>query len=156
MDITFVNGVLKLPPLNISDKSESIVRNLIAYEQSYLKDHPKYVTDYTFFMHCLIRSTKDVEILRRHGIISNFLGSDDMIYLMFNRLGKNVVISSDFFYSHVFESVNRHCRLQRRRWTTKQKKYFNSPWAMISFIGAAILLLLTFIQTVFSVLSYRK
>ncbi|KAH6780306.1 hypothetical protein C2S52_011543 [Perilla frutescens var. hirtella] len=154
-NITFMDGVVKLPPLNVSDKTGSILRNLIAYEQCFPNDHPKYVTDFAFLMHCLIRSTKDVEILRRRGIISNFLGSDDMIFLMFNGLGKNVVISSDFSYSNVFESVNEHNR--RRRWMGKMKrKYFNAPWAVISVIGAAMLLLLTFIQTVVCVLSYTK
>ncbi|KAH6785805.1 hypothetical protein C2S51_038260 [Perilla frutescens var. frutescens] len=156
-DVAFVDGVVKLPPLNVSDKTESIFRNLIAYEQCFPNDHPKYVTDYVFLMDCLIRSTKDVEILRHRGIIGNFLGGDDMICPMFNRLGKNVVISSDFSYSDVFESVKRDYRLRRRRWMGKVKrKYFNSPWAVILFTGAAILLLLTFIQTVFFVLSYTK
>ncbi|KAH6780313.1 hypothetical protein C2S52_011550 [Perilla frutescens var. hirtella] len=155
-DVAFVDGVVKLPPLNISDKTESMFRNLIAYELYFPNDHPKYVTDYAFFMHCLIRSTKDVEILRGRGIISNFLGSDDMICPMFSRLGKNVVISSDFSYTNVFESVNKYNRLQHRRWMGKVKRKYYSSWAVISFIGAAILLLLTFIQTVFCVLSYTK
>ncbi|KAH6799551.1 hypothetical protein C2S51_036035 [Perilla frutescens var. frutescens] len=156
-DITLMDGIVKFPPLNVSDKTESILRNLIAYELCFPNDHPKYVTDFAFLMHCLIRSTKDVEILRRHGIISNFLGSDDMICLMFNKLGKNVVISSDFSYSNVFESVKKHNRLQRRRWMGKVKrKYFNTPWAVMSVIGAAMLLLLSFIQTVFCVVYYTK
>ncbi|KAI3460543.1 hypothetical protein Pfo_017206 [Paulownia fortunei] len=157
LDVTFVDGVMKLPQLNVSDKTESLLRNLIAYEQCLSNNHPKYVTDYAFFMHCLVNSTKDIEILRRNGIVSNLLGGDEMIYRMFNRLGKNVLRSSDFCYSDVFDSVNKHCSLRHKKWMAKLKRnYFNSPWALVSFLAAAILLLLTFTQTLFSVLSYIK
>ncbi|XP_057796822.1 putative UPF0481 protein At3g02645 isoform X1 [Salvia miltiorrhiza] len=133
-DISFTKGVIKLPPLCISDKTESLLRNLIAYELCFPNDHPRYVKDYLFFIHCFIRSTKDVEILRRSGIISNFLGSDEMICSMFNRLGKNVVVSSsDFCYSNVFESVNRYERLRRGRWMARVRRNYLKISAVLCF-----------------------
>ncbi|KAL2513424.1 Plant protein of unknown function (DUF247) [Abeliophyllum distichum] len=94
---------MKIPGLHVSDESETLFRNLIAYEQSFSDDHPKYVTDYAFFMHCLINSSKDVEALRRAGIITNLLGDDEMVYHMFNRIGRNVPTSTDFCYAELFE-----------------------------------------------------
>lgn len=155
--LNFESGVLKFPPLQVSGETEFLLRNLMAYEQlSCDDDHPKHVTDYTFFMHCLIRSNKDIEILRRSGIISNYLGGDDNIYYMFDRLGKNFLRSSEFCYSGVFERLNRHCGRRHNKWMAKlRRNYFNSPWSVIKFAAASALLLLTLTQTVFSILSYE-
>lgn len=155
--LTFAAGVLKFPPLQVSGKTESLLRNVMAYEQLRLNDdHPKHVTDYAFFMHCLIRSIKDVEILRRSGIISNYLGGDDKIFRMFDQLGTNFLRSSEFYYSDEFESLKRHCGRRRKKWMAKlRRNYFNSPWSMVKFVAATLLLLLTLTQTVFSVLSFK-
>ncbi|XP_057789334.1 UPF0481 protein At3g47200-like [Salvia miltiorrhiza] len=157
--LTFKARVLKFPPLQVSGETESLLRNLMAYEQLCLDDdHPKHVTDYAFFMHCLIRSTKDIEILRCSGIISNYLGGDDNICLMFNRLGTNFLIrSSNFCYSDVFVSLNKHCGRRHNKWMAKlRRNYFNSPWSVIKFVAAAVLLLLTLTQTVFAILAYEQ
>ncbi|CAA2976086.1 Hypothetical predicted protein [Olea europaea subsp. europaea] len=155
--IEFKNKALIIPEWEISDLTESLFRNLIAYEY-YLTGSPqKYVTDYAFFMHCLVHSPEDVKLLRRSGIISSFLGSDEMVYHVINRLGKNIIISDKFSYSNIFYFVNRHCLHKWNIWmATLRREYFNSPWARIS-VGAAIFLLgLAIIQTVFAILSYRK
>lgn len=155
MDIKFVNGVLKIPQLSIFDETESQFRNLIAYEQ-YLPDGEcRYASDYTFFMHCLINSSNDVELLRSRGIIKNCLGDDEGVCLMFNRLGRNILTSSNFCYSQVFCRVNRHCRRRVKKWKANlHRNYFNSPWSILSFLAAVALLLLTSTQTTYTVLTY--
>ncbi|KAL0331186.1 UNVERIFIED_CONTAM: hypothetical protein Sangu_1664100 [Sesamum angustifolium] len=81
MDIKFVRkclgAKLKIPQLNIYYETESQIRNLVAYEQYLPYGNPRYVSDYTFFMHCLINTSEDVELLRRSGIIGNWLGNDE-------------------------------------------------------------------------------
>ncbi|KAI3454742.1 hypothetical protein Pfo_011405 [Paulownia fortunei] len=157
LDIKFIKGVMKIPGFGVSDETESILRNLIAYEHLFIDNHPKYVTDYAFFLHCLINSSKDVEVLRRRGILTNLLGDDEMVYHMFNRLGRNILMSSDFCYADVYDKVNGHCGHRRNRWLAiLRRDYFNSPWSLISFFAAIMLLLFTLTQTVFSVLSYTK
>ncbi|KAK4429595.1 hypothetical protein Salat_1260100 [Sesamum alatum] len=157
LDIKFSKGVMKIPSFNVSDETESILRNIIAYEHFFIDNQPKYVTDYAFFLHCLINSSKDVEILRRHGILTNLLGYDEMVYHMFNRLGRNIIISYDFYYVDVYEKVNGHYGCRWNRWMANlRRNYFNSPWAYISFFAALLLLFFTLIQTVFTVLSYVK
>jgi hypothetical protein len=151
--IKFNNGVMDIPLLKVEDRSESIFRNLIAYEQ-YSQNHIKYVTDYVTFMNCLINSPKDVEVLRRRGIIRNGLADDEAVSTMFNKLGDCVVISN-FCYTEIFNNLNKHCKRRQNVWMAKLRhNYFNSPWALISFIAAASLLLLALTQTLFSILSY--
>ncbi|CAK9185390.1 unnamed protein product [Ilex paraguariensis] len=64
LDIRFTNGVLEIPPLHMNDATESLFANLIAYEPYHPANTPKSVTNYIIVMHCLINSTKDVELLR--------------------------------------------------------------------------------------------
>ncbi|KAL0388528.1 UNVERIFIED_CONTAM: hypothetical protein Sradi_2734600 [Sesamum radiatum] len=155
MDITFVNGVLRIPPLNIFDETESQFRNLIAYEQ-YMPDcEARYVSDYTFFMNCLINTPKDVRLLRNYGIIGNWLGDDKEICEMFNRLGKNILTSTKFSYSHIFNAVNWEFQRRSNSWVIKlRRNYFGSPWSIISLLAAVALLILTLLQTLYTILSY--
>ncbi|KAG8378193.1 hypothetical protein BUALT_Bualt08G0112400 [Buddleja alternifolia] len=164
LDIEFNQGVMKIPRFDVSDATESVFSNLIAYEH-FSTNHTKYATDYAFFLHCLINSSSDVEILRQRGIVTNLLGDDEMVYRMFNRLGRNLLISSDFHYNDVFYKVNVHCRrpwniwkahLRHNYFNDLRQNYFESPWKYVSFSAALMLLLFTLTQTVFSVLSYTK
>ncbi|XP_020554892.1 UPF0481 protein At3g47200 [Sesamum indicum] len=156
LDIKFIKGVIRIPGLNVSDETESIFRNIMAYEHFLIdKNQSKYVTDYAFFLHCLINSSNDVEILRRHGILTNLLGDDEMVYHMFNRLGTNILMSPHFCYADVYKKVNEYYGRRWNKWMANlRRNYFNTPWAYISFFAALILLSFTFIQTVFTVLSY--
>lgn len=155
-DIKFNNGVLEIPLLNIEDRSESIFRNLIAYEQYRHINHLRYFTAYVSFMDNLINSPKDVELLRRRGIIQHFLGDDEAVSTMFNKLC-DCVIASDSYYEEILRNLNNHCGRRQNVWIAKLRhNYFNSPWALISFLAAAFLLLLALTQTIFSILSYTS
>ncbi|OMO88290.1 hypothetical protein COLO4_20323 [Corchorus olitorius] len=167
-DIKFENGTLQIPELKIGDHTEPLLRNLIAFEQLFLSDmhlfHSdnslKHVTDYMVFMNHLIDSPKDVEILCQHGIIKHTLGDDEAVATMINSLGAFVIYSdsfysSNFYYAMVFNQINDYCsRRWNKRMANLKHNYFNSPWALISFLAALLLLILTVLQSVFSVLSY--
>ncbi|PIN13404.1 hypothetical protein CDL12_13973 [Handroanthus impetiginosus] len=156
LDITFKDGVLKIPRLKIFDETESQLRNLTAYEQ-YLSDgEPRYVSELMFFMHCLIKTPYDAKLLRCRGIIENWFAKDENVCLMFNRIGKNILTSSNFSYSQIFRYVNKQCSRRHIKWrATLRRNYFNSPWSIISFLAAAMLLLLTLLQTIYTILSYK-
>ncbi|KAI8002955.1 UPF0481 protein [Camellia lanceoleosa] len=152
-DIKFKNGVMKIPPLTIEDRTESFFRNLIAYEQYCPNNQLTCITDYVRFMDCLIDSPKDVEILSRCGIIDNWLGDNEVVSTIFNKISDAVIVpSSHFQYADIFNWVNIHCSKRRNRWMAMlNRNYLNSPWAFISILAALVLLLLTFTQTVFTV-----
>jgi len=156
-DVVFLeNGTIEIPCLKIYDTTESLFRNLVAYEQCSRCKH-LYVTDYITLMDCLINNQEDVQILRHSGIIENGLGDDGMVCSLFNNLGINVILSHRryFYYHKVFDGVKEHCNRKRNVWLAKLKHdYFNSPWALLSFLAAVALLLFTLVQTVFTVMSY--
>ncbi|KAH9681098.1 transmembrane protein [Citrus sinensis] len=155
-DVKFENGVMKFPRLNIDDESDPFWRNLIVYEQFSSKDDTlNYVTHYMNLLECLIASPKDVELLCQHGIIKNCIGDDQVIANIFNTIGFFLVLSPESYYSQLFYDVNKHCSRRWNRWMANLRHtYFNNPWAFISFLAALFLLLLSFVQTLFTVLPF--
>lgn len=139
-DIRFKDGTLILPPLTIEDRTESLFRNLVAYEQYFQSTETSYVTDYVKFLDCLIDSSGDVAILSRCGIIDNWLGDDEAVANMFNKLTDSIAgPGSRFIYAEVFDNVNKHCNKRRNRWMAKlRRNYLNSPWAVISVLLAVV------------------
>ncbi|KAH9681096.1 hypothetical protein WN943_029487 [Citrus x changshan-huyou] len=156
-DIKFENGVMKMPSLEISDATETIFQNLIAYKQCSQDINLKHVIDYVEFLNCLINSSKDAELLRRQGIIDILLGDDEAIATLFNKLCDGVVLGERFYYREVFNEVNSHCSWRHNKWMAKLRhNYFNTPCAIISFLAAVVLRLLTLLQALFAVLSYYQ
>ncbi|XVF38066.1 hypothetical protein REPUB_Repub20aG0065800 [Reevesia pubescens] len=150
-DIKYENGILKIPNLTIDDNTDYLLRNLIAFEQLFPCGDIRHVTDYTVFMDCLINSAKDVEVLHQFGIIENNLGDDEAVATMFNRLTDSVVFDKKGYYPKLFSKVNHYCSRRRNKWLAKlNHNYFHSPWALISVLPAAVILLLTLLQTIFS------
>ncbi|KAK9149696.1 hypothetical protein Scep_008453 [Stephania cephalantha] len=146
LDVSFEKGVLKIPVIDIEDQTESLFRNLIAFEQCY--KHSTYVGDYTTLMDHLIDTESDVALLRRKEIITNWLGDDGEVSDMFNKLGKNVVTSKDFHFVNLYNELNAYYRTPWHKWNaTLKRDYFNTPWSAIAFVAAAIGIICTIIQT---------
>ena len=158
MDIKFTDGVLEIPPLTIEDTTDSLLGNLIAFEQCCNRCTPRYITDYVILMEYLINSPKDVALLSRYGIIKNLLGDNEGVSHLFKKLGKEVVFNSDKFqFSNLCYAANDYHKSRWHVWkATLRREYFYNPWAIISFIGAVLLLFFTLIQTVCSILSLKK
>ncbi|GKV51015.1 hypothetical protein SLEP1_g57692 [Rubroshorea leprosula] len=147
---------MSIPTLRIDDNTESILRNLVAYEQCSKGASSKCFTDYIIFMDRLINIWKDVELLSKHGVIDNWLGDNDVVAAMLNKIGDSVLISKDHFsYAETFKKVNEHCDRKWNQWMANLRhNYFNTPWAGISCVAGAFLLLLNLVTGVMSVLSY--
>lgn len=113
-DISFKNRTLKIPPLSVDGRTESVLQNLMVYEL-YDERRPRCVSDYVKFMGCLINTTKDVETLCRAGIVENRKGSKKRVSTMFNNMNNSIVArsKSHFCYAKMFEQINKHC-LKRR------------------------------------------
>ncbi|OUZ99251.1 Protein of unknown function DUF247 [Macleaya cordata] len=133
---------------------------MVAYEQAdcrpfrdpaYFMEKP-YFTDYVLFLDSLVNSRKDVEILHSKGIIEHFMGSDEEVANIINKLCREVVYEADGCYlSQHLKKVNLYTKKKWNSWrATLMHDYFSSPWAILSLLAAIILLLLTIIQTIMS------
>ncbi|XVF29083.1 hypothetical protein REPUB_Repub15cG0089500 [Reevesia pubescens] len=148
-DIKFKNGIIEIPTLRVYDNTERILRNLMEYEQ--FITGPSFVCDYVVFMNCFINTDKDVELLHRREIIDNWLGDHEVVAKMFNRLCDHAKIYYKSYYQEIYDGVDKHCRVPWNRWkATLRHNYFNTPWAIISFLVALLLLLVTVAQFIIS------
>ncbi|KAK8569561.1 hypothetical protein V6N13_046611 [Hibiscus sabdariffa] len=158
-DIMFTTDtkVLKIPTLQVDDSTERKLRNYMAYEQFFPVGEPTYFVDYVIFMDNLINTGKDVQLLCKSGIVDNRLGDYEAVAQMFNKLRQHIYMSENFYYAGIFDEINKHCQIKWNRWKVSLKKnYFNTPWSFVSFLAALVLLLLTLLQTIFTVVSYFK
>ncbi|GMP86652.1 hypothetical protein CsSME_00039350 [Camellia sinensis var. sinensis] len=156
-DILFEHGHFKIPKFQVSDLTETFLRNIIAYEQHSSDDEPKYFTDYTYFMDQLINSKEGATQLNDLAVLENLLGDDEEVALMFNNLSKGTIISPQFYYAEQCREVNAHCKRWQNRVVATiaplKRDYFTNIWVTIATIAAAFLLLLTLIQTIIALIT---
>ncbi|KAM5573487.1 UPF0481 protein [Rosa sericea] len=149
LDIKFSHGVLEIPPLVIVDTTQAFFRNLISYEQCYHWCDPR-ITSYATLLDLLINTPKDLDILCENGIIQNWLSPEDGTQ-SFNNLYDNAAVA-DFYYLELCKEVNKYCKRRWPRWRAMYvRNHFSSPWAIASLLFAAILFILTLLQTVFTI-----
>ncbi|CAN6681770.1 unnamed protein product [Malus baccata var. baccata] len=151
-DIKFSDGILEIPTLTVDDTTDLTLRNLLAFEQCQMRENDS-LTSYVFLMKRLAKTPKDVELLVEHEIIENWLGSTKKISTLLHDLGTGMVVDN-YCYAPLCEDLNSYCGKRRHKWMANlRQNYFNTPWSIISVVAAVILLLLTFIQTVCTVIS---
>uniref|UniRef100_A0A0D9XSS4 Uncharacterized protein n=1 Tax=Leersia perrieri TaxID=77586 RepID=A0A0D9XSS4_9ORYZ len=155
-DIRFRRGVLSLPTVAVDDSTEYMLLNMMAFERL----HPgagNDVTAYVFFMDNIIDSAKDVALLSSKGIIQNAVGSDKAVAKLFNSISKDVVLEPESALDDVQRQVNAYCRQPWNMWRANLiHTYFRSPWAFLSLAAAMFLLVMTVMQTVYTVLSFYE
>eukprot|EP01018_Ginkgo_biloba_P000840 Gb_37289 [translate_table: standard] len=140
------NFILYLPHLRIDDRSEVLLRNLIAFEiSSSMGDKP--VTRYVHFMSNLLSTRKDVTILKNEGIITNKLGSDEEASQLLNLITKSLPSSTFSPLDYAERQLNIHCKIKLQvLWAQFWTIDCSHPWLVVSFVGAALLLLMTAVQ----------
>ncbi|KAL7169723.1 hypothetical protein ACSBR2_034705 [Camellia fascicularis] len=171
LDIEFTTEVVKMPLLEIREATESIFRNLIAFEQCSI-DTSHCIASYVFLMRSLLNSSHDAEILHHRKIIGYDLTgggsrSHEDVSTLFKSMCDGVVLK-DFCFFDLCTNVNKYSRSwldwRRLRAIVKVKSreymialprdYFTNPWTTISVIAAIVLLGFTALQTYYAVRSY--
>ncbi|XP_017974826.1 PREDICTED: UPF0481 protein At3g47200-like [Theobroma cacao] len=145
LDIKFKNGSLEIPSLLIQETTETILRNLIAYEQCLPNCRPIF-TCYAKLLDNLIDTTNDMDILCKKEIFDNWLSPEDATQF-FNKLYNDTYVK-EFYYSKLCDDLNRHCKRGWPRWRAYYvQNYFTKPWAIAAQIYAVIMFVLTLWQT---------
>ncbi|BFG30943.1 hypothetical protein CerSpe_172170 [Prunus speciosa] len=148
MNIEFKNGVFTIPPLGIDERTEPLFRNLIAFEQCHHRRSHK-ITSYAVLMDNLIDSREDIDFLCDKGILVNWLNPDDAAQF-FNKLYNDTTV--DYYYSYLSDEVNNYYKSKWHKFMeTLRRDYFSTPWTIVSFIAAFILLVLTLVQTLYTI-----
>ncbi|XP_044463297.1 uncharacterized protein LOC123194206 [Mangifera indica] len=122
------------------------------------------ICDYVSLMDHLMETSKDVDLMVQKGILVNGLGDSNEIVTLVKKLGTHIPQDCQSSrYAWLFMHLNRHCenrwvkpKYQDNIWQKWLKilkdEYFSTPWRSASTIAAIILLVLTFIQTVFAII----
>ena len=151
LDIKFdkKRGLLEIPPLFIQETTETIFRNLISLEQC-CPNYDAIITSYAVLLDNLINTKDDTEILCKSKAIQTWLNIDDATKFI-NKLYIDTYVKENY-YLQLTKDVNEFCK---QSWPTYRRvlmhDYFKHPWALISVIAAFIILILTFLQTLFSI-----
>ncbi|XAR57003.1 hypothetical protein NMG60_11025000 [Bertholletia excelsa] len=154
LDIKFSSsrGVLQIPPLKFHDFTEFVLTNLIALELC-CSDRPKHVASYVSLMGMLIQNDQDVRLLYRASILTNGLEKREEVKSLF----KNVQVkleNIDFFYRGLWKQV---CGYKRPNWVKswlRMNRLERDRMGVVGFSLAILFLVLVFIGTLFSVLSF--
>lgn len=153
-DITFRCGVLKLPHITVDDTTETVYRNLMAFERCHDKAGNE-VTSYVFLMDKIIDNAKDVSILHRQDILLNALGSDKAVARLFNSMSTDICVDPLSSLTSVHQEASAYCEsLLRRSMAYAKHNYFTNPLVTLSVLAAIFLFALTGVQTAYSVLGY--
>ncbi|XP_010907736.3 UPF0481 protein At3g47200 [Elaeis guineensis] len=153
LEISFRNGVMKIPFLEINDGSQAILHNLITFEQCYHPLIERHVTTYAAFMNCLINKERDVGLLERRGILLNRLPTSKDAASFFSKLCPRAKVSPIYLKS-LIDDVNRYHKKRHRWYADLKLNYFSNPWMTIWVVAIAVLLILSLMQTYYSALSY--
>ncbi|KAG5252724.1 UPF0481 protein [Salix suchowensis] len=147
---SFLYGTVKLPSLTIDVSTKPLLLNLVAYETSAALNQLS-VTSYICFMDSLIDDADDVKELRSKGIIVNFLGSDQQVADLFNKMGSSLEPDTRV-YNDVKREINKQYESTLKKWVAEmQQTYFRSPWAFLAFAAAAVGLALTATQVYYTI-----
>ncbi|KAL5545628.1 hypothetical protein UlMin_005315 [Ulmus minor] len=145
-------GWLELPPLVVDDSTGPKLLNMIAYEMcpdNFRTDYE--VSAYVSFLDSLVDSSNDVNDLRSAKILYNLLGSDEEVALLFNEIATELVPCLSF-YNQVREKIQRHPGNRVETWMAEAyNTHFRSPWTILAFLGALMVLALTFVQTWYAI-----
>ncbi|KAB5519357.1 hypothetical protein DKX38_023676 [Salix brachista] len=147
---SFFYGTVKLPTLTIDVSTKPLLLNLVAYETSAVLNQLS-VTSYICFMDSLIDDADDVKELRSKGIIVNFLGTDQQVADLFNKMGSSLEPDTSV-YNDVKREINKQYESTLKKWVAEmQRTYFRSPWAFLAFAAAAVGLALTATQVYYTI-----
>ncbi|KAL3533638.1 hypothetical protein ACH5RR_007159 [Cinchona calisaya] len=143
-------AVLEVPIWFVSIHTKVFFLNMIAYEMCPNSDTDKAVTAYIEFMKSLIDSPKDVKELREKGILMNTLGSDEEVEKVYKEINTHGVTNVGIFHD-VKEEIQAHYNNKAKTWLAELfYTYFRSPWTALALFAATFLLVLTFLQTYYT------
>ncbi|KAI3997437.1 hypothetical protein MKX01_008044 [Papaver californicum] len=158
----YKQAVLLLPPVMIHDDHQNPFLNMRAFEVWVSKDLKFH--SFIYLIKTLVKSVKDVMLLRYQGIIVGPLDQQTVLKSiqvftkdigMFNVDSEPIVALQDMneYCKQGTVMVWRMCRI----WISNlYENYFSNPWTIISLVAAAILMALTIAQTYYTIISYKS
>uniref|UniRef100_A0A2N9EVX8 Uncharacterized protein n=1 Tax=Fagus sylvatica TaxID=28930 RepID=A0A2N9EVX8_FAGSY len=147
----FFTGELILPPLLLTPDALVYYNNLIAFEMcaTYIDAT---ITSYISFMNSLIANPEDVKVLRSKHIILHTLNSDEEVFKLLKEMGRKWMPVDAFIYQSVRKDIQKHYNSKIRIWIAViRHKYFSQPWSVFGLLAAVVAIILSFLQTFYTI-----
>ncbi|GLJ23646.1 hypothetical protein SUGI_0447840 [Cryptomeria japonica] len=150
-------SVLYLPVLIISEKTEIVLRNLMAME-AFLPLELQVTSCYVGLMKSLIFTENDVTHLRVAGIFYIYMGNDAQVAQLWDSLCKGMAISN---LQPLKELKMEIIEGYRSKWRARLMDFFinrfTRPWrTIISMVAATFIFIFTFAQAFSSMYGFNK
>ncbi|KAG6670436.1 hypothetical protein I3843_Q065000 [Carya illinoinensis] len=160
LDVMFEDGKMRIPEIVIEEDTESLFRNLIAFENCDPSMGTQ-VTSYATLLACLIRSPADALLLKKKHILQICLSNEDDTASFLKRLiyNNHTCIHHGFLYSDLRRDLNLFQSRAREIYKATLRRDYNlrDPTTFITVVyGIAFSLFLGILQTIFAILSYFK
>lgn len=155
-----ISALMQVTPLHLFPYSNEIFRHLLNFEQRY----PAYglpVTAHFACMRSLLQTKADVKLLQKNGIVQNTMKGEEDVLSFLHDVGHFLVDEVRACIPHDLDSlsekvIEHHERGVSIAYSEFKSQFCPNRWVIISVIAAITLFVLTFIQTLYSVLAYYK
>ncbi|XP_078159659.1 uncharacterized protein LOC144555255 [Carex rostrata] len=170
-DVTFyerrLSGVVQFPPMHRFLYENEIFKDLLAFERGYGIVCGFSVTSYLTCIVSLVKTEEDVGLLRVNGL----LPTEKMdLFISSLKEYQTILLSNNIPITwHLFDMMEELRSHYYKRFSIKKcyadfkRRYCSNPWITLSVVGGILLFILTiiqtelsFIQTKYSVLSYKN
>ncbi|XP_071731759.1 uncharacterized protein [Rutidosis leptorrhynchoides] len=141
---------LLVPTLHIYEETEKILRNFIAYEETFPKLH-NYFTSYATALSDIVKDEEDVATLVELNVLVNHLGPHKEAANMLQAIRKQCFIKKFSSHQDLMQLKNYYNSSWLRNIRRLRSTYFSSPWSAIALVAGIILFSLTIVQTVFTI-----
>ncbi|KAE9447669.1 hypothetical protein C3L33_20430, partial [Rhododendron williamsianum] len=121
-----------ITPLTIKDSTESLLRNLIAFEQCCPRIS-QHITSYAEVMDMLVNTDKDIQVLERAGVLRNWLGATEDATDLFNKICKEIIVG-EHFNDTCIKATEYSKHFWPKNMAHVRRTYFDSPWTFIAFV----------------------
>ncbi|KAJ4770883.1 hypothetical protein LUZ62_055140 [Rhynchospora pubera] len=152
-DISFQYGIMEIPYIQIDSNLKKYLWNMVVFEQSQRFKLDQILISYVALMSSLIYTDIDVAILEESNITPNYLKNDELVATFFNQscesyFGLNY---TNHYFHGVFNAINEYNETIWNKYRARlMRVYFRDPWTSILVMQAAIILVLTVLQTYYS------
>ncbi|KAI4353676.1 hypothetical protein L6164_002607 [Bauhinia variegata] len=131
-----------IPQLKVELSTESVLRNIIAFEQCHYRNQPQ-VSNYVSLLDALIETPEDLDFLVANKVLVHQLGSDKEIGLLISDLSKDIATNGNF--NTMIDDLNKHHDKKWHRAMTKLRLvYFQDVWRGSSTLVGLLVLFFTF------------
>lgn len=146
-----------LPRIEIAERTDAVMRNLVAFELFGCEVPTKPIKCYVELMDQLINKAEDVEVLKNRGIIHHHLGSDQEVADIWNKMREGHGQTGKYGPIDIaIDEVIKFNGSYKIWFSEGVKKFFSKPWLVVSFIAGFIVVITAILQTIFSLLQFYQ